>query len=158
MHTNSTGCPKIFSLPAPVLYWLSHLTRISSLKAKNERKMFIFTQLKTIYCSLTCAEARERTEINIRTLFISLRGCVPSIKLAAIASDFSSCEFSSTWWGCCATDLDYTFLFCSCVYFCLYGPFKCISFHKFFPQLSGFLLCSSGFISTLLVLATIISS
>ena len=34
------------SLSAPVLYWLSHLTCISSLKAKNERKTFIFTQLK----------------------------------------------------------------------------------------------------------------
>ncbi len=34
------------SLSAPVLYWLSHLTCILSLKAKNERKTFIFTQLK----------------------------------------------------------------------------------------------------------------
>ena len=46
MHTNSIGCPKIFSLSAPVLYWLSHLTCISSLKVKNELKTFIFTQLK----------------------------------------------------------------------------------------------------------------
>ena len=34
-HTNSIGCPKIFSLSAPVLYWLSQLTCISSMKAKN---------------------------------------------------------------------------------------------------------------------------
>ena len=35
------------------------------------------------------------------------------------------------------------FLFCSCVYFCLvYGPFDCISFHKFSQQLSTFSLCS----------------
>ena len=47
MHSNSLGCPRIFSLSAPVLYWLSHLTCISSLKAKNERKTLIFTQLKT---------------------------------------------------------------------------------------------------------------
>ena len=46
MHTNSIGCRKIFSLSAPVLYWLSHLTCISSLKAINERKTLIFTQLK----------------------------------------------------------------------------------------------------------------
>ena len=32
---NSIGCPKIFPQSAPVLYWLSHLTCISSLKAKN---------------------------------------------------------------------------------------------------------------------------
>ena len=46
MNSNSIGCPKIFPLSAPALYWLSHLTCISSLKAKNERKTFIFTQLK----------------------------------------------------------------------------------------------------------------
>ena len=47
------------------------------------------------------------------------------------------------------------FLFCSCVYFCPYGPFDCISFHKFSQQLSVFRLCSSGLISALLVLSTI---
>ena len=29
------------------------------------------------------------------------------------------------------TQLAHSFLFCSCVFFCLYGPFNCISFHKF---------------------------
>ena len=38
MHSNSLGCPKIFPLSASVLYWLSHLTGISRLKPKNERK------------------------------------------------------------------------------------------------------------------------
>ena len=47
------------------------------------------------------------------------------------------------------------FLFRSCVYFCLYGPFNCISFHKFSRQFSVLLLCSSGLISALLVLSTI---
>ena len=46
-------------------------------------------------------------------------------------------------------------LFCSCVYFCLYGPFNRISFHKFSRQLSVFLLCSCSVISALLVLSTI---
>ena len=36
-----------------------------------------------------------------------------------------------------------------------FGPFTCISFHKFFRQLSAFSLCSSSFISALLVLSTI---
>ena len=47
-----------------------------------------------------------------------------------------------TWWECrglCLrrkpTDLAHSFLFCSCVCFCLYGPFNFISFHKFFLQL-----------------------
>ena len=47
------------------------------------------------------------------------------------------------------------FLFGSCVYFCLYGPFNCISFHKFSWQLSVFSLCFSSLISALLVLSTI---
>ena len=47
------------------------------------------------------------------------------------------------------------FLFCSCVCFCLYGPFDCISFHKFSRKLSVFWPCSSAFISALLVFGTI---
>ena len=38
---------------------------------------------------------------------------------------------------------------------CLFGPFNCISFHKFKLHLSVFSLCSSGVSSTLLVLSTI---
>ena len=67
-----------------------------------------------------------------------------------------------TWWGCWGlcfwhkpTELAHSFLFCSCVYFCLYDPFNCISFHKFSRQLSVFSLCSSGLIFALLVLSTI---
>ena len=35
-------------------------------------------------------------------------------------------------------ELAHSFLFCSCVCFCLYGPFNCISFHQFSQQLSVF--------------------
>ena len=50
-----------------------------------------------------------------------------------------------TWWGCCGMSLTQTdracplsFLFCSCVCFCLYGPLSCISFHKkFYRHLSA---------------------
>ena len=66
------------------------------------------------------------------------------------------------WWGCCGlcfwhklTELAYSFLFCSCVYLCLFGPFNCISFHKFSRHLSAFSLCSSGLISALTVLSAI---
>ena len=52
------------------------------------------------------------------------------------------------------TELAHSFLFCSCVFFCLYSPFNCISFHKSFRQLSAFSLCSSGLNSALLVLLT----
>ena len=55
-----------------------------------------------------------------------------------------------TWWGCCGSclwhkpaKLVHSYLFCSCVRFCLYCPFNCISFHKISPQLSAFSLCSS---------------
>ena len=48
-----------------------------------------------------------------------------------------------------------SFLFCSCVCFCLRVPFNCISFHKFSQQLSALSLCSPSLISALLVLSTI---
>ena len=74
----------------------------------------------------------------------------------------SPCGLTFTWWGCCSlclwhkpTELSHTFFFCSCVCFCLYGPFNCISFHKFSQQLSAFSLCSSDLISVLLALSTI---
>ena len=67
-----------------------------------------------------------------------------------------------TWWGCYVlcfwhkpTELAHSFLFCSCVYFCLNCPFNCISFHKFSRQLSAFSLSSCGLISALLVLSTL---
>ena len=45
--------------------------------------------------------------------------------------------------------------FCSCVWFCRYGPLNCISFHKFSWLLCIFRFCSYGLISALLVLSTI---
>ena len=53
-------------------------------------------------------------------------------------------------------ELAHSFLFRSCVYFCLCGPFNCIPFQKFSRQLSAFSLCSSGLISASLVLSTIL--
>ena len=53
------------------------------------------------------------------------------------------------------TELVYSFLFRSCVSFCLYGHVNCISIHKFFRQFSAFSICSSGLISALLVLSII---
>ena len=71
--------------------------------------------------------------------------------------------FTFTWWRCSClclwhkpTELAHSFLFCSCVCFCLYGTFNCVSFHKFSRQLSAFSLCSTGLISALLVLSTIL--
>ena len=83
MHINSLGCPKILPLSAPGLYWFSHLTCNSSLKAKNERKTLIYTQpnksrcnqqffaifrrilrtyLRPIYCSLTCSSVARASD------------------------------------------------------------------------------------------------
>ena len=36
-------------------------------------------------------------------------------------------------------ELAHSFLFSSCIYICLYGPFNCISFHEFFPTTLRFL-------------------
>ena len=46
-------------------------------------------------------------------------------------------------------------LFCSCVYFCHYDSYNCISCRKFSRQLSVFSLFSSGLTSASLVLSTI---
>ena len=54
-----------------------------------------------------------------------------------------------------SSKLAHSLLFCSCVYFCLYGSFNCISFHKLSRQISAFSLSSSGLISASLVLSTI---
>ena len=78
----------------------------------------------------------------------------------AISSPFG---LTSTWWGtlwfmslkCTNRACPLLFSFSSRVYFCLYGPFSCISFHTFSRQLSVFSLRSSGLISSaLLVLST----
>ena len=53
------------------------------------------------------------------------------------------------------TQLASSFLFCSFVCFCLYGPFNSISFHKVSWKLSVFSVCSSGLHCALLVLSTI---
>ena len=73
----------------------------------------------------------------------------------------SSHGLTFTWWGCYGlclwhklTELAHSFFFCSCVYFCLYGPFNCISSYKSPRRLSVFSLCSFGLVSALLVLST----
>ena len=53
------------------------------------------------------------------------------------------------------TEFAHSFLFYSCIRFCLYGPFNCISFHKFSWKLSTFSLCSSRLNSAWLVLSAI---
>ena len=75
---------------------------------------------------------------------------------------FAFCgRLTLTWWGCYGlclwhkpTELVRSILFCSCVYVCLYGPFNSISFHTFSRHLCICSLCSSGLISTILVLST----
>ena len=74
--------------------------------------------------------------------------------------NFSSSFFPQQ--GCCGlffwhkpTKFAHSYFIFSCVYFCLYGPFSCISFHKFSQKLSTFSLCSSSLISASLVLATL---
>ena len=66
------------------------------------------------------------------------------------------------WRRCCGwclwlkpTKFAHSSLLSSCVCFCLYGPFNCISFLKLSRQLSAFSLCSFGLISAILVLSTV---
>ena len=61
------------SLSAPVLYWLSHLACISSLKAKNERKTLIFTQLKISSYKHTFSLFLDKSlETDLRPIYCSL--------------------------------------------------------------------------------------
>ena len=49
------------------------------------------------------------------------------------------------------------FIFSAYINFCLYVPFNCVSFHESSQQLSIFSLCSTGLISALSDLSTILS-
>ena len=67
-----------------------------------------------------------------------------------------------TWWGCCGlcfwrqpSELAHSFLFCSCVCFCLYGPFDCISFHKFSRTALRFLTVLPVLLLSFLVLSMV---
>ena len=78
----------------------------------------------------------------------------PAILYMSIALRKGPHRLTFMWWGCYGlcqrdkpTELAHSYLFCSCVYLCLYGPFNCISFHEVSWQLFVFLLCSSSLIS-----------
>ena len=97
----------------------------------------------------------SQTRCGSARLLFSLWCCVfPDLSVGPRGLTF-------TWWGCRSvcfrhkpTEPAHSFVFCSCVYFCLYGLFNRISFHKFSWQLSASSLCSSGLISAVLVLLT----
>ena len=91
----ASAVPKYFP-SAPVLYWLSHLTSISSLKAKNERETFIFTQLKISrynphFFSLFLDEFLE---IDLRPIYCSLTAWSSSlqVKWRPLAASFRACS------------------------------------------------------------------
>ena len=65
-----------------------------------------------------------------------------------------SFKMCTDFWRCLIVLMWPSFLFCSCICFCLYGSFNCISIHRFSWQLSVFSLCSSGLVSALLLLST----
>ena len=65
-------------------------------------------------------------------------------------TDVSSRGVTFTWWGC--SGLLPTPFYSVPVYFCLYGPFNCISVHKVSRQLAAFSLCSPGLKTALLAL------
>ena len=102
---------------------------VSSIRIKS----FIYLSLKTYYSS---SSIPQRPLVRC-VLFYVISLCVVYVrhKLTELAHSF--------------------FLkFYSCVHFCFYGSFNCISLHKFSRQLSVFWLRSSSFISALLVLST----
>ena len=78
---------------------------------------------------------------HLRTTYLQWNG---DVTVTTFRRDhvFESCHsprgLTFTWWECYGfcqrhkpTELAHSFLFCSCVCFCLYGPFNCISFNNF---------------------------
>ena len=95
----------------------------------------------------------------VRTPLLMPLGVLPQSVVVAV--NVCSRGLPFTWWGCCGlcfwhkpTELAHIFLFCSCVCFCLEGPFNFTSLLKFSGQIFPFSLCSSGPISALLVFST----
>ena len=116
-----------------------------------------FTSFKFVLCvKLTLLICKWGVCLLSKTLYYA--SAWKSGNIFLLSDSPSRLTFSR--WGCYRWCLSHkpslpTLLFCSCVYFCLYGPFNCISIHKFSQQLSTFLLCSPDLISALLVLLTI---
>ena len=92
-----------------------------------------------------CSSLRCRVFITAVWVFISEKlGCPVPVCSPSRGGDVA---------GCCWESLPIPFYSALGVSFCLYGPFNCISFHKFCRQLSAFSLCSSGLIFALLGLS-----
>ena len=69
-------------------------------------------------------------------VFFLLLLLLPLLFLLLLINNHHCYHLSATWLGCyglCSrhkpAELAHTFLFCSCVCFCLYGPLNCTSFH-----------------------------
>ena len=127
----------------------------------------LFLCLFCLYDPFNCISfLKFSRQLRFLTLFFRSYFCLigPFNYMSLYESLLQHCprRLTFTWWGCSGlclwhkpAELAHSFSFCSCIYFCLYGPFNCISFHKFFRQLSAFSVCSFGLISALLVLSTI---
>ena len=123
--------------------------------------MSVFMALSTVLHSINSPDSSPLSPSARPVLFLPYWSFQLYISLWKSPSAPSPRGLTFTWWeryGSCRwhkpTELAHSFLFCSCVCSCLYGPFNCILFHKFSRQLSVFSLCSSGLISALLVLST----
>ena len=139
---------------SPIVVHLSRSERSSyfvQLMVKTTRKYWISTFWKILTIAVRCCKSFPPYVIGENSPILSKRNFTPR-----------TCPhgFTFTWWGCYGfslwqkpTERAHSFWFCSCVCFCLYVPFNCISFHKFSRQLFAFLLCSSGLISALLALS-----
>ena len=115
---------------------------------------------------LTLSAHRVSLPVRFFTCGSFLCLCSPELFTSLFASSmvglFPLCigprGFTFTWWGCCDhinQPSSPTPFYSVLVSISVYGPFNCISFHKFSRQLSAFSLCSPGLNSALLVLSTI---
>ena len=98
-------------------------------------------------------------ECGHRCPLLPSSSCLPSLSSPSMFSLFYVPHgLTFTWWGCCGlcfwpkpTELAHSFSFCSCVHFCLYGPYWTLFLSinsprtlRFLTLLLQFYFCLSG--------------
>ena len=88
------------------------------------------------------SQGRSWITVTIRTQPSRQKEWEMAVVVVPSTNDHRPRGLTFRWWGCCRSCLWYKptelahffFIFHSCVCVCLYGPFNCISFHKFSRQ------------------------
>ena len=126
-----THCPSICRT------WLNKRNDKAEVRPSSSSKLVLMLHCLTSHCfQFIIFHLTEDTALCDRlTVWLMI---VPNpVICVTVMSVSCPNRLTFTWWGCCGfclwhkpTELARSFLLCSCVCFCLYVPFNCISFHK----------------------------